>query len=236
MTNLTQLKLKHEMDRCCRKCRAKSLFGACGDMSCSCHSKSAGGEGGLGGNTEQIVAMYPKEESIKSKIERGAEDFANRFEGVMKELSEEEKHYICPNHGLKDCSCDTKVSPTEHAEEKCSNKNPHVCSNMGCHCNGICCQVKYIYTAPHTESWEDRLKDITHSLGKGIRGTCGTPCHQCERDVAIIAFIESERKKAKMELADDQKAGKIPYYNSVLDEVFKAGEAHGRKTVIENKE
>lgn len=60
-----------EKSKCCEECinlGSKGEWTGCCDINCPCHT--------------------PAEER-KQKLERGAKDFANRFEGVMKDLAEE---------------------------------------------------------------------------------------------------------------------------------------------------
>ncbi len=50
------------------------------------------------------------------------------------------------------------------------------------------------------KEWEEKLKDITHNMGSSpseiIRGSCGDPCHQCERDEKMITLISEVEQAA----------------------------------------
>ncbi len=119
--------------KCCEKCRQyvaiAPIHGGprflCNNSVCPCHKApeknewevcpTCGGPADNGNDRSFPPNAYECTKCAaperKEKIERGAEDFANRFEGVMKELAEEE----C-DHDYRSKNCDTCVPHSSDIE------------------------------------------------------------------------------------------------------------------------
>ena len=46
---------------------------------------------------------------------------------------------------------------------------------------------------------KEELLDITHTDEDGIRGACGIPCHQCDRDEKLFKLIDRYRDSVRLE-------------------------------------
>ena len=93
----------------------------------------------------------------------------------------------------------------------------------------------------HTQGWVHKLKDITHKRGEGdIRGSCGSPCSQCDKDVEIKAFIKEVAAQEYERGQEDGARGKLfssiemtePLPKHIYDKIFEAGKLQGREVAL----
>ena len=112
----------NKQTECCGECFGWSVITGrlCIDGNCPCH-----------------------QEERRSKVEAGAVDFANRFEGVMKELAEEDT---------------TKDKSTEESKCRCACHRPDLGGIF--HATTDCDKAPKDKTAPIGSDWEEEFEKV----------------------------------------------------------------------------